>query len=139
MFLPEGDRTFKLEQIDVQGSSSDHDMSTGNCFIYSVMFRSYLFIFSTCLGSRATRSSSRYNLSDLNDVISGATAMVKKEKVPLQIPKPPVPVPVNTSGSGVKKRKTLEILDLTVEDLEPAEVMKKLASMVETVCISLST
>ena len=62
--------------------------------------------------------------------------MVKKAKIPLQIPKAPVPVPVNTSGSGVKKRKNLEILDLTVDDLEPAEVMKKLASMVETVCIN---
>ena len=86
-------------------------------------------------GSRATRSSSRYNLSDLNDVISGATAIVKKAKIPLQIPKAPVPVPVNTSGSGVKKRKSLEILDLTIDDLEPTEVMKKLATMVETVSI----
>ena len=75
-------------------------------------------------------------MSDLNDVISGATAMVKKVKIPLQIPKAPVPVYVNTSGSGVKKRKSLEILDLTIDDLEPAEVMKKLATMVETVSIS---
>ena len=75
-------------------------------------------------------------MSDLNDVISGATAMVKKAKIPLQIPKAPVPVPVNTSGSGVKKRKTLEILDLTIENSEPAEVMKELAVMMETVSIS---
>ena len=74
-------------------------------------------------------------MSDLNDVISGATAMVKKVKVPLQIPKAPVPAPVNTSGSGIKKRRGLEILDLTVDDLEPTEVMKKLATMVETVSL----
>ena len=61
--------------------------------------------------------------------------MVKKVKVPLQIPKAPVPAPVNTSGSGIKKRKSLEILDLAVDDLEPTEVMKKLATMVETVSI----
>ena len=97
---------------------------------------SEIFIFLTGRsGSRATRSSSRYNLADLNDVISGATAIVKKAKVPLQIPKAPIPAPVNTSGSGIKKRKGLEILDLTVDDLEPSEVMKKLATMVETVSI----
>ena len=90
-------------------------------------------------GSRATRSSSRYNLADLNDVISGATAIVKRKKTPLQIPKAPVPLPVDSSGSGIKKRKTLEILDLTVDDLEPTEVMKKLATMVETVSISMFT
>ena len=87
-------------------------------------------------GSRATRSSSRYNLADLNEVISGATAVVKRAKTPLQIPKAPVPLPVDSSGSGIKKRKTLEILDLTIDDLEPAEVMKKLATMVEMVSIS---
>ena len=61
--------------------------------------------------------------------------MVKKVKVPLQIPKALVHAPVNTSGSGFKKRKSLEILDLTVIELEPTEVMKKLATMVETVSI----
>ena len=71
-------------------------------------------------------------MSDLNDVISGATAVVKRVKTPLQNPKAPVPL----LGSGIKKRKTLEILDLTVDDLERAEVMKKLATMVETVSIS---
>ena len=89
------------------------------------------------LGSRATRSSSRYNLADLNDVISGAAAVVKRVKTPLQIPKAPVPLPIDSSGSGIKKRKTLEILDLTIDDLEPAEVMKKLATMVETVSFSM--
>ena len=87
-------------------------------------------------GSRATRSSSRYNLDDLNDVISGAAAVVKRVKTPLQIPKAHVPLLIDSSGSGIKKRKTLEILDLTIDDLEPAEVMKKLATMVETVSIS---
>ena len=81
-------------------------------------------------GSRATCSSSRYNLADLNDVLSGATAIVKRKKTPLQIPKAHVALLVDSTCSGIKKRKTLKILDLTVDDLEPAEVMKKLATMV---------
>ena len=75
-------------------------------------------------------------MADLNEVISGATAVVKRVKTPLQIPKAPVPLPVDSLVSGIKKRKNLEILDLTIDDLEPAEVMKKLATMVETVSIS---
>ena len=32
LFLPDVYRTFRLEQVDAQGSSSDRDMSTGNNF-----------------------------------------------------------------------------------------------------------
>ncbi|KAL4580391.1 hypothetical protein LXL04_016582 [Taraxacum kok-saghyz] len=133
MFLPEVDRTFRFEQVDARGSSSDPDMSTGKFVAHISTFCNYLSFMSVhdLLGSRATHSSSKYNLSDINDVIFGATAVVKRVKTPLQIPKAPVPLPVESSGSGIKKRKTLEILDLTVDDLESAEVMKKLATMVE--------
>ena len=86
-----------------------------------------------------TRSASKYNLSDLHEVISGATAIVKKEKPPLVIPKAPVPALVKSSGGAVKKRKALEILDLSIDDLAPAEIMKKLATMVETVSICFLT
>ena len=47
----------------------------------------------------------------------------------------PVPTPIKSTGSG-KKRKALEILDLTLDDSNPAEVMNKLAVMVDMVSVS---
>ena len=68
-----------------------------------------------------TRSVSKFNYADLHDVISGTSSIVKKEKGTTAIPKVPAHVPGKSTRSGTKKRKTLEILDLTIEDSEPAE------------------
>ena len=83
-----------------------------------------------------TRSVSKFNYADLHDVISGTSAIVKGEKGTPGIPKVPAPVPSKSTGSGAKKRKALEILDLTIDDSEPADVMKKLTVMMETVSVS---
>ena len=77
-----------------------------------------------------TRSVTKFNYADLHDVISGTSAIVKREKGVPAIPKVPVPTPSKLTGSG-KKRKTLEILDLTLDDSNLAEVMNKLAVMVD--------
>ena len=66
-------------------------------------------------------------------MISGVSTTVKKEKIVPVIPKVPAPTPGKSTGFWTKKRKTLKILDLTTEDLEPTDVMKKLTVMVETV------
>ena len=81
-----------------------------------------------------TRSVAKFNFADLHDVISGTIAIVKKEKGVPAIPKVPAPTPSKSTGSG-KKRKTLEILDLTLDDSNPAEVMHKLSVMVDTVSV----
>ena len=41
------------------------------------------------------------------------------------------PIPVKVSGPGFKKRKTVEILDLTLDDSEPAKTMRKLSTMID--------
>ena len=44
---------------------------------------------------------------------------------------PKAPIPVKVSGSGSKKRKTVEILDLTLDDSEPAKTVRKLSTMID--------
>ena len=58
---------------------------------------------------------------------------VKKDKTVPPVPK--IPSPTKAPGSGSKKRKTVEILDLTLDDSDPMEVMKKLSIMTEAVRI----
>ena len=65
-------------------------------------------------------ASSKFNILDIHDVVDGKT--IKNERPALVIPKAPIPVKV--SGSGSKKRKMAEILDLTLDDSEPAEIMR---------------
>ena len=48
-------------------------------------------------------------------------------------PLPKVPAPVKAPGSVSKKRKPVEILDLTLVDSETMEVMEKLCIMTEAV------
>jgi len=131
--LPEFERTFKSECHSTQGSSSNMQTSTGMIFfLFSLILLHNMFDFS---GSKMTRSVAKFNFADLRDVISGTSAIVKKEKGAPAIPKAPAPTPSKSTGSG-KKRKALEILDLTLDESNPAEVMNKLAVMVDTVSIS---
>ena len=131
--LPEFERTFKSECHSTQESSSNMQTSTGMIFfLFSLILLHNMFDFS---GSKTTRSVAKFNFADLHDVISGTSAIVKKEKGALAIPKVPAPTPSKSTGSG-KKRKALEILDLTLDDSNPTEVMNKLAVMVDTVGIS---
>ena len=58
---------------------------------------------------------------------------VKKDKSVPSVPK--IPAPTKAPGSGSKKRKPVEILDLTLDDSDPMEVMKKLSIMTEAVRI----
>jgi hypothetical protein len=74
-------------------------------------------------------ASPKFSLADIRKVMAGKN--VKKEKPVLLLPKAPVPIQV--SGSASKKRKPVEILDLTMTDSEPMEVMKKLSVMTEAV------
>ena len=83
-----------------------------------------------------TRSAAKFNCADLRDVISGTSAIVKKEKGIPAIPMVPASTPSKLTGSG-KKRKALEILDLTLDDSNPADVMHKLSVMVDTVSVRL--
>ena len=50
---------------------------------------------------------------------------------------PKAPIPVKVSGSGSKKRKMAEILDLTLDDSEPAEIMRQLSVMTDVVYLSI--
>ena len=128
--LPESVRTFKSECHSTQGSSSNMQTSTGMIFfLFSLVLLHTMFNFS---GSKMTRSAAKFTYADLHDVISGTTAIVKKEKGVPVIPKVPAPTPSKSTRSG-KKRKALEILDLTLDDSNPAEVMHKLSVMVDTV------
>ena len=77
-----------------------------------------------------------FNYADLHDVISRTSAIVKKEKGIPAIPKVPAATPIKSTWSG-KKRKALEILDLTLDDSNPADVMHKLSVMVDTVSVRL--
>ena len=74
-------------------------------------------------------ASPKFSLADIRKAMSGKN--VKKEKPALSLPK--VPVPTQVPGSASKKRKPVEILDLTLVDSEPMEVMKKLSVMTEAV------
>ena len=47
-----------------------------------------------------TRSVAKFNYADLHDVISGTTAIVKKEKGVPAIPKVPAPTPSKSTGPG---------------------------------------
>ena len=74
-------------------------------------------------------ASPKFSLADIRKAMAGKN--VKREKpVPLL---PKVPAPVKAPGSVSKKRKSVEILDLTLVDSEPMEVMKKLSIMTEAV------
>ena len=74
-------------------------------------------------------ASPKFSLADIRKAMSGKN--MKKEKPALSLPK--VPVPTQAPGSASKKRKPVEILDLTLVDSEPMEVMKKLSVMTEAV------
>ena len=76
-------------------------------------------------------ASPKFSLADILKAIVGKT--VKKDKTVLPVPK--IPSPTKAPGSGSKKRKTVEILDLTLDDSDPREVMKKLSIMTEAVRI----
>ena len=58
---------------------------------------------------------------------------VKKDKPVPSVPK--IPSPTKAPGFGSMKRKPMEILDLTLDDSDPLEVMKKLSIMTEAVRI----
>ena len=74
-------------------------------------------------------ASPKFSLADIRKAMAGKN--VKKEKPVLLLPKAPVPIQV--SGSASKKRKPVEILDLTMTDSVPMEVMKKLSVITEAV------
>ena len=74
-------------------------------------------------------ASPKFSLADIREAMAGKT-IKKEEPVPTL---PMVPVPTKVSGSGSKKRKMVEIIDLTLQDSEPMEVMKKLSAMTEAV------
>ena len=74
-------------------------------------------------------TSPKFSLADICKEMAGKK--VKKEKPALSLPQ--VPVPTHVPGSASKKRKPVEILDLTLVDSEPMEVMKKLSAMTEAV------
>ena len=76
-------------------------------------------------------ASPKFDLADIRDVVGGKT--IKKEKHALVIPKAPIPVKVSGSGS----KKMAEILDLTLDDSEPAEIMRQLSAMIDVVYLSI--
>ena len=55
------------------------------------------------LGSQNVRPSSRYNLTDIQDVISSVSVMVKKEKSTFTIPQVLVPIEGPTVGILIEK------------------------------------
>ena len=73
--------------------------------------------------------SPKFSLADIRKAMVGKN--VKREKPVPSLPK--VPGPAKAPESGTKKRKSVEILDLTLVDSEPIEVMKKLSIMTEAV------
>ena len=78
-------------------------------------------------------ASPKFNILDIHNVIDGKT--IKNERPALVIPK--APIPVKDSGSGSKKRKMAEILDLTLNDSKPAEIMRQLSAMTDVVYLSI--
>ena len=78
-------------------------------------------------------ASPKFDFVDIRNVVAGKT--IKKEKPALVILKAPTPVKV--SGPGFKKRKTVEILDLTLDDSEPAKIMRKLSTMIDMLYLSI--
>ena len=66
-------------------------------------------------------ASPNFDLADVWDAVSGKG--IKREKPILALPNAPIPIKV--SGSSCKKRKRTEILDLTIEDSEPVDIMNK--------------
>ena len=93
-----------------------------------------LFIDFICfLGSKKLLGNPKFDLADIRDAIAGKT--IKKEKPALVIPKAPILVKV--SGSGSKKRNMVEILDLTLDDSEPAKTMRKLSTMIDMLYFSI--
>ena len=74
-------------------------------------------------------ASPKFSLADIRKAMVGKN--MKKEKPALSLPK--VTVPTQVPGSASKKRKSVEILDLTLVDSELMEVMKKLSVMTEAV------
>ena len=74
-------------------------------------------------------ASPKFSLADIRKVMAGKN--VKKEKPVMLLPKAPVPIQI--LGSASKNRKPVEILDLTMTDSDPMEVMKKLSVMTEAV------
>ena len=76
-------------------------------------------------------ASPKFSLADIRKAMVGKT--VKKDKAIPSVPK--IPASTKVPGSPFKKRKTLEILDLTLDDSDPMEVMKKLSIMIEAVRI----
>ena len=76
-------------------------------------------------------ASPKFSLADIRKDMVGK--IVKKDKATPSVSK--IPASTKVPGSASKKRKTLEILDLTLDDSDPMEVMKKLSIMTEAVRI----
>ena len=74
-------------------------------------------------------ASPKFSFADIRKAMAGKN--VKKEKAVPSLPK--VPASAQVPGSASKKRKSVEILDLTLVDSEPMDVMKKLSVMTEAV------
>ena len=76
-------------------------------------------------------ASPKFSLTDIRKAMVVKT--VNKDKSVSSVPK--ISAPTKAPGSGSKKREPVEILDLTLDDSDPMEVMKKLSIMTEAVRI----
>ena len=74
-------------------------------------------------------ASPKFSLADIRNAMAGKN--VKRERPVPSLPK--IPTSVKAPRSVSKNRKSVEILDLTLVDSEPMEVMKRLSIMTEAV------
>lgn len=89
-------------------------------------------------GSKATRSSARFGLFDLEDKMSSGLNMVKKENFASSLPSKKAHIDLNVMTLGSQKWKTVEALDLRLENHESEEALRKLISFSQAVIISLA-
>lgn len=88
------------------------------------------------IGSKATRSSARLSLSDLEDDMSNGLIVVKKGKVSSSLPPKRAHIDLTIKTPGSHKRKTIEAMDLSLENLRVEEAIRKPVFLSHVVSIS---
>lgn len=80
------------------------------------------------IGSKATRTSAGFGLSNLEDDMSSGLIMVKKEKISPFLPPKWAHIDLTIKTPSSRKRKTYEDTDLILENLGSKEALKNLVS-----------
>lgn len=90
-------------------------------------------VFWLCLGSNVTCSGARFTLVELDTTMSSGQLVVKKEKTLSSLPPKITSIDLMVKTLGSQKRKTVEAMNLSLENIGDEDALLKLVSLSQVV------